>query len=62
MKILNVQLTVVIPERVKYDYEVINHMSQNPYIRKLVREGRVLKSYGILRTEDTETEVVVNYE
>ena len=62
MKTTNIQLTIVIPQEVKYEWDLMKLLPNNRYIKQLVREGRQLTSWGFTRREKHETEVIVNYE
>lgn len=57
-----VQLTVVIPQRVKNEEEAFELVSKERLVRQMRNEGREATSIGITRRDGNETEVVINYE
>ena len=62
MKLTNVQLTMVIPYKVDDEMAALDAVKHHKMVKQCVREGRELISFGILREERYETEVVLNYE
>jgi hypothetical protein len=62
MNVKCIQLTVLVPQKIHWESELLTVLREERLVKQMVREGRQLVSWGISRQEENETEVILNYE